>query len=163
MRALLQRVSSAHVTIGGGGDAGGEVTGSIQRGLLVLAGIHKLDTPADGEWIIKKILSMRIFEDDAGKMGRSIEDIRGEILVVSQFTLYGNLRKGTRPDFSDSMPGPQAREFYDAWMKRLRESTALRIQEGRFAAPMNVHLVNDGPVTIMIESKGGETPPGLPS
>src|SRR5258706_14404743 len=102
MRALLQRVTSASVTVDG------QVTGAIGRGLLVLIGIHRDDRSADGEWLAGKILQARIFEDDAGKMNRSVTDIRGELLIVSQFTLYGDLRKGTRPSFSDSMAGDGA-------------------------------------------------------
>src|SRR6185295_2990176 len=116
MRALLQRVSSASVTVDG------KVTGQIDRGLLVLLGIRKDDTPADGEWTAKKILQARIFEDDAGKMNRSVVDIAGGLLVVSQFTLYGDLSKGTRPSFSDSMPGEQAKAFYADWVAKLRQS-----------------------------------------
>jgi D-tyrosyl-tRNA(Tyr) deacylase len=145
MRALLQRVSSAQVTV----DA--EVTGAIGPGLLVFIGFHKNDTPAEGDWMIRKIVTLRIFEDDAGKMGRSVQDINGGILIVSQFTLYGDLRKGTRPDFTDSMPGPLARDFYARWVAAFRQACALKIEEGRFAADMKVQLTNDGPVTIMIE------------
>jgi D-aminoacyl-tRNA deacylase len=147
MRALLQRVSSASVTVDG------QITGAVERGLLVLLGIHKEDTEKDGEWVLKKILAARIFEDDAGKMGRSVQDINGGILVVSQFTLYGDMHKGNRPDFTDSMPGPQAKEFYGAWMMKLRQSCALKVEEGIFAAKMEVKLVNDGPVTILIDSR----------
>ncbi|HYG77315.1 MAG TPA: D-aminoacyl-tRNA deacylase [Planctomycetota bacterium] len=147
MRALIQRVSSASVTVDG------KVTGQIGAGLLVLLGIHKLDTPEDGEWLARKILAARIFEDEHGKMGRSVQDINGGLLIVSQFTLYGDMRKGNRPDFTDSMPGPQAREFYTQWVARLRQSCALRIEEGIFAAKMDVALVNDGPVTILVDSR----------
>jgi D-tyrosyl-tRNA(Tyr) deacylase len=147
MRALLQRVSSAQVSVDG------QVVGAIGPGLLVLVGIHKTDTVQDGDWIAQKILSIRIFEDEAGKMGRSVQDIGGGLLVVSQFTLYGNLTKGTRPDFGDSMPGNLARDFYAAWVKKLRETCTLKIEEGIFAAKMEVSLVNDGPVTIMIDSR----------
>jgi D-tyrosyl-tRNA(Tyr) deacylase len=149
MRALLQRVSSASVNVDG------QVTGEIERGLLVLLGIHKNDTPADGEWLAKKILQARIFEDDAGKMNRSITDIAGGLLIVSQFTLYGDLSKGTRPSFSDSMPGEQARLFYADWVAKLRQTCSLKIEEGRFAATMQVNLVNEGPVTILIDSARG--------
>jgi len=147
MRALLQRVSSASVTVDG------RVTGEIGAGLLVLLGIHKDDTPADGEWLAKKILEARIFSDDAGKMNRSVTDIGGGVLVVSQFTLYGDLSKGTRPSFTDSMPGAAAKTFYENWMTALRAQTTLKVQEGVFAADMKVALVNDGPVTIWIDSK----------
>src|SRR5947208_13039683 len=149
MRALLQRVSSASVTVDG------QVVGSIGRGLLVLVGIHKADVLADaGPWLINKILQARVFEDDAGKMNLSVSDVRGELLVVSQFTLYGDLRKGTRPSYSDAMPGEPARAFYEQWVNSLRAMTPLKIAEGRFAAKMRVELVNDGPVTLMIESRG---------
>src|SRR5258706_15287951 len=147
MRALIQRVSSAQVTVEG------EVTGSIGTGLLVLAAVHRDDTREDGEWLIRKLLSLRIFEDDAGKMGRSVQDIGGELLVVSQFTLYGDLSKGTRPDFGGSMPGAQAKAFFEEWVKQLRGATTLHVAEGRFAAYMQVQLVNDGPVTLMIDSR----------
>lgn len=147
MRALLQRVSSASVTVDG------QVTGAIGRGLLVLLGIHKADTVEAGDWIAKKIVQVRIFPDDDGKMNRSVQDIGGGLLIVSQFTLYGDLSKGTRPSFTDSMPGEQARAFYADWVARLRQSCSLKIEEGRFAAHMDVALVNDGPVTIMIDSQ----------
>ncbi|HLX63592.1 MAG TPA: D-aminoacyl-tRNA deacylase [Planctomycetota bacterium] len=147
MRALIQRVSSANVTVDG------IVTGAIDRGLLVLAAIHRDDAVEDGDWIIRKLLSVRLFEDEAGKMGRSVQDIGGGLLVVSQFTLYGDLSKGTRPDFGASMPGAQAKVFFEDWMKRLRASTQLHVAEGRFAASMQVQLVNDGPVTLMIDSR----------
>jgi len=150
MRALLQRVSSAQVSVDG------QVVGAIGPGLLVLLGIRKDDTDADGDWIARKILAIRIFEDDAGKMNRSVQDIGGALLVVSQFTLYGSLLKGTRPGFSDAMPGPQAKVFYDAWVAKLRQSCALEIKEGVFAATMAVQLVNAGPVTIMLDSRRKE-------
>jgi D-tyrosyl-tRNA(Tyr) deacylase len=130
----------------------GRITGQIERGLLVLLGIHKDDTPADGEWIARKILAARIFEDDAGKMNRSVGDIGGGLLVVSQFTLYGDLSKGTRPSFSDSMPGEAARTFYADWVSKLRGSCSLKVEEGIFAASMQVSLVNEGPVTILLDS-----------
>lgn len=147
MRALLQRVTSASVTVDG------RVTGEIGPGLLVLLGIHKDDTDADGVWVAKKILECRIFPDDAGKMNRSVTDSGGGLLVVSQFTLYGDLKKGTRPSFTDSMPGATAKVFYENWMKALRAQTILKVEEGIFAADMKVALVNDGPVTIWIDSK----------
>lgn len=155
MRALLQRVSQAQVTVDG------QVTGAIGAGLLIFIGFHKNDTPAEGEWMIRKILTLRIFSDDAGKMGRAVQDINGGLLIVSQFTLYGDLRKGTRPDFTDSMPGPLARDFYANWVAAFRQATPLKIEEGRFAADMNVQLSNDGPVTILIEREAPEAPPKL--
>ncbi len=146
MRAVLQRVSSARVSVGD------EITGSIGPGLLVLLGIHKADTASAGEWLAKKILQVRIFEDESGKMNRSVLDCRGELLIVSQFTLYGDVSKGTRPSFSESMPGEQARPFYSEWVTRLRQSCPLKIEEGRFGAMMSVALVNAGPVTIILDS-----------
>lgn len=147
MRALLQRVSSASVTVDG------QVVGSIGRGLLVLVGIHKNDVLAGaGPWLVNKILQARVFEDDAGKMNLSVGDVGGDLLVVSQFTLYGDLRKGTRPSYSDAMPGEAARTYWAEWVKMLRGSTSLKVAEGIFAATMSVALVNEGPVTVMIES-----------
>ncbi len=151
MRALLQRVTSASVTVDG------QITGEIGAGLLVLIGFRKTDTPGEGDWMIRKILAARIFNDEAGKMNKSVVDIRGEILLVSQFTLYGDLKQGTRPGFSDSMPGEAAREFYAKWVANFRGLCGLKIQEGQFAADMKVRLLNDGPVTILIE-KEAETP-----
>jgi D-tyrosyl-tRNA(Tyr) deacylase len=147
MRALIQRVTSAQVTV----DA--EVIGKIGKGLLLMVGIHRDDTREDGEWLIKKILNARLFEDDAGKLGRSIDDVHGEMLVVSQFTLYGDLSKGTRPDFGAAMPVALAKPFFEEWLKQLRFATLLNVAEGRFGAKMTVELVNDGPVTVMIDSR----------
>src|SRR5437016_9118436 len=127
MRALLQRVANANVTVDG------QIVGSIGRGLLVFVAIHKDNSTADGDWLAMKILQARIFEDDAGKMNRSVADIGGELLIVSQFTLYGDLRKGTRPSFSDNMPGESARDFYANWVAKLRGMTSLKTEEGRFA------------------------------
>ena len=147
MRALIQRVEAAEVSVDG------ERVAKISCGLLVLAGIHRDDQADDGEKLIKKILSLRIFEDDAGKMGRSVTDIHGALLIVSQFTLFGALNKGTRPDFSASMGGEAARLFYRDWMLQLRASTNLTVEEGQFGAHMKVSLINDGPVTLMLDSR----------
>ena len=145
MRAVIQRVSRAAVRVDG------QTVGEISRGLLVLLGIGKTDLPAASDWMIDKILKLRIFADEADKMNRSVTDIAGEILVVSQFTLYGDLEKGTRPSFSEAMPPDEARKFYDEFMAKLRSATGLPVAEGRFAAMMDVELVNDGPVTIILE------------
>jgi D-aminoacyl-tRNA deacylase len=145
MRAVIQRVSRAAVRVDG------HTVGEIGRGLLVLLGIGKMDLPAASDWMIDKILKLRIFADEAGKMNRSVADIAGGILVVSQFTLYGELEKGTRPSFSDAMPPDAARKFYDEFMAKLRAAATLPVAEGRFAAMMDVELVNDGPVTIILE------------
>lgn len=130
----------------------GQVVGQIGRGLLVLLGIGKTDMDSDSDWMINKLLNLRIFPDDADKMTRSVTDIDGEILVVSQFTLYGDARKGTRPSFSDAMPPTEAERFYANLMASLRKATSLKVAEGKFAAMMDVELVNDGPVTIILDS-----------
>ena len=145
MKAVIQRVSRAAVRIDG------QTVGEVSRGLLVLLGIGKTDQPATLDWVIDKILKLRIFPDDAGKMNRSVTDIAGGILVVSQFTLYGELEKGTRPSFCSAMPPVEAEKFYRDFMLRLRAATTLPVAEGRFAAMMDVELVNDGPVTIVLE------------
>jgi len=145
MRAVIQRVSRAAVRVDR------QTVGEIARGLLVLLGIGKPDTGDATNWMINKLLTLRIFPDDAGKMNRSVIDIAGGILVVSQFTLYGDVQKGTRPSFTDAMPPAEAEKFYDEFMKKLRAATSLPIAEGRFAAIMDVELVNDGPVTIILE------------
>jgi len=146
MKAVVQRVSRASVRIDG------QTIGEIERGLLVLLGIGKGDTTADTEWLIKKLLALRIFPDDAKNMNRSITDIGGGILVVSQFTLYGDMRKGTRPSFSEAMPPADAEQFYNDFMTKLRAATTLQVAEGKFAAMMDVELANDGPVTIILDS-----------
>jgi D-aminoacyl-tRNA deacylase len=146
MRAVLQRVSSASVTVDG------RITGQIDAGLLVLVGLHKDDKWKDGEWIARKILDCRIFPDSDGRMNRSVTDTGGGVLIVSQFTLLGNVEKGTRPSFIDSMPAEKAKTFYEKWVKELRAATALKVEEGVFAADMKVALVNDGPVTILLDS-----------
>jgi len=145
VKALIQRVTRAAVRVDG------QTVGEIGSGLLVLLGIGKSDTHAGSDWMINKLLSLRIFADADGKMNRSVTDTGGAILVVSQFTLYGALEKGTRPSFSDAMPPGDAATFYEEFMRRLRAATALRVEEGRFGAMMEVELVNDGPVTILVE------------
>jgi D-tyrosyl-tRNA(Tyr) deacylase len=146
MKAVVQRVSRASVRIDG------QTVGEIGRGLLVLLGIGKDDAAADIDWMIKKLLALRIFPDDAKNLNRSVTDISGGILVVSQFTLYGDARKGTRPSFTDAMPPTEAKRFYSDFMAKLRGATSLQVAEGRFAAMMDVELVNDGPVTIVLDS-----------
>ena len=145
LKAVVQRVTRAAVRVDG------QTVGEIRRGLLVLLGIGKTDTPATSDWLINKLLALRIFPDDTGKMNRSVTDIAGSLLVVSQFTLYGVLEKGTRPSFSDAMPPAEAKLLYRDFMVKLRAATALPLAEGRFAALMDVELVNDGPVTIILE------------
>jgi D-tyrosyl-tRNA(Tyr) deacylase len=146
MKAVVQRASRASVTIDG------QAVGQIGRGLLVLLGIGKSDAPGDADWMINKLLNLRIFPDDTHNMNRSVTDIGGEILVVSQFTLYGDARKGMRPGFADAMPPAEAEKFYHEFTSRLRKATNLKVAEGKFAAMMDVELVNDGPVTIVLDS-----------
>jgi D-tyrosyl-tRNA(Tyr) deacylase len=142
---VIQRVSHAAVRVDR------QTVGEIARGLVVLLGIGKADTGDATDWMINKLLTLRIFPDDAGKMNRSVTDIAGGILVVSQFTLYGDVQKGTRPSFSDAMPPAEAEKFYNEFMQKLRAATSRPVAEGRFAAMMDVELVNDGPVTIILE------------
>jgi D-tyrosyl-tRNA(Tyr) deacylase len=146
MRALLQRVTQARVTVDG------TVTGEIGAGLLVLLGVSKLDTEADAEFVAQKVLNLRIFEDDQGKMNRSLLDTGGGMLVVSQFTLYSDCRKGRRPSFDDAAPAEQARALYEHFVALARR-TSLRIETGVFQAHMAVSLVNDGPITLIVESR----------
>lgn len=145
MRAIIQRVSSASVTVDG------NVVSSIGRGLLILVGFHKDDTETDSDYIISKSTGLRIFYDADGMMNLSVSDIDGEILVVSQFTLYGDSRKGKRPSFSTSMPPAEARIFYDNFISRFKGKYP-SLKSGVFAADMDISLVNSGPVTIILDS-----------
>jgi D-tyrosyl-tRNA(Tyr) deacylase len=140
MRALVQRVTEASVTVGG------ETVSAIGPGLLVLLGVRTGDGTEEADRIARKLLALRIFEDDGGRMNRSVQDLGGEILCVSQFTLYGNTRKGNRPSYVDAAPPEEAEPLYE----RVRE--ALRAQGGSFGAHMEVALVNDGPVTVLVET-----------
>jgi D-tyrosyl-tRNA(Tyr) deacylase len=145
MRAVIQRVSQASVKVEG------SVLGEIGPGLLALLGIAKPDTAADAEFLAEKILNLRVFPDQAGKMNRSLLDTGGALLVVSQFTLYGDCRKGRRPSFDDAAPAEQARPLYEHFIEVARRS-GLRVETGVFQAHMDVFLVNDGPVTLLVES-----------
>jgi D-tyrosyl-tRNA(Tyr) deacylase len=145
MRALLQRVTEARVVVEGA------VTGEIGPGLLVLLGVSKQDTEADADFVAQKILNLRIFEDQQGKMNLSVLDTGGALLVVSQFTLYGDCRKGRRPSFDDAAPAEQARALYEHFVAAARRS--LRVETGIFQAHMSVSLTNDGPVTLIVESR----------
>ncbi len=147
MRVVVQRVSSASVTVEG------NIIGSISQGLLVLIGITHTDTMREIEWIAHKLLNLRIFDDDSGKMNRSVTDIQGEILIVSQFTLYASAQKGFRPSYTASAPPEFAEQLYNQFVAHLRRITSLTIATGRFRAMMSVALVNDGPVTITIEKE----------
>jgi D-tyrosyl-tRNA(Tyr) deacylase len=140
VRALVQRVSEAAVS------ADGEQIAAIGPGLLVLLGVHREDDETAADRMARKLLALRIFEDDEGRMNRSIEDVGGELLCVSQFTLYGDTRKGNRPSFVDAAPPEEAERLYE----RVRES--LGAQGGRFGARMDVTLVNHGPVTLLVET-----------
>ncbi len=146
MRAVIQRVSRAKVTVHG------QVVGEISSGLLVLLGVGQHDTEAGARYLADKTAGLRIFEDEAGKMNRSVADIGGAVLVVSQFTLYGDVRKGKRPSFDDAAPPQTARLLYEHFVDRIR-STGLRCETGRFQEMMQVEIVNDGPVTILLDSE----------
>ena len=145
MRAVVQRVSSARVRVDE------RIVGEIGQGLLVLAGVETADGPADLEYIAGKVRDLRIF-DEAGKMNRSIEEAGGAVLVVSQFTLCGDCRKGRRPSFDEAAPPEVAKALYDDLVRELRTS-GLTVQTGEFQAKMRVELVNDGPVTILLDSR----------
>ena len=146
MRVVLQRVSHASVTVEE------KVIGQIQRGFLLLVGVTHDDAMEDMEYLVRKIVQMRIFEDEEGKLNRSIQDIGGEILSVSQFTLYADTKKGNRPSFSKAAPGDVAIEMFDQFNALLRE-TGISVETGQFGADMKVELLNDGPVTILLDSK----------
>jgi D-aminoacyl-tRNA deacylase len=147
MRALVQRVSEARVTVEG------RVVGEIGAGLLVLLGVAHTDTAAQAAWLAGKVAGLRIFEDADGKMNGSVADVSGGVLAVSQFTLYGDCRKGRRPSFDAAARPDQARALYDGFVTELR-ALGVPVATGVFQAHMQVALVNDGPVTIMIESAG---------
>ena len=146
MRAIVQRVSSARVEIDR------EKTGSIQRGLLILLGIAERDDLSDATYLANKILNLRIFEDSEGKMNLSVQQIEGELLVVSQFTLFGDCRKGNRPSFIDAAPPEKAKQLYHYFIEKLDES-GLLVESGQFQAQMEVILNNQGPVTILLDSR----------
>ncbi len=145
MRALIQRVSRAEVTVAG------QSVGKINPGLLTLLGIGKQDTIQDVEWIIQKISKLRIFEDEAGKMNRSLLDIGGEHLIVSQFTLYGDTTQGNRPSFMNAAPPEQAKALYESAIEISRR-LGIKTETGQFQAEMSIALSNEGPVTFLIES-----------
>ena len=146
MRVVLQRVSHASVTVEE------KVIGKIQRGFLLLVGVTHDDAMEDMEYLIRKIVQMRIFEDEEGKLNRSVQDIGGEILSVSQFTLYADTKKGNRPSFSKAAPGDVALEMFEQFNGLLRD-TGIPVETGQFGADMKVELLNDGPVTILLDSK----------
>lgn len=145
MRAVVQRVATARVRVGD------RVVAEIGRGLLVLVGVGRDDGPRDVEYIAGKIRDLRVFDDEQGKLNRSVAEVGGAVLVVSQFTLYGDCRKGRRPSFDGAAPPAEARRLYEALVQTLRE-TGLPVATGEFQAMMQVELVNDGPVTLLLDS-----------
>ena len=146
MRAVVQRVSRASVTVGS------EITGEIGKGLLVLLGVSVRDTEKDATYLVDKVLNLRIFEDAEEKMNLSLLDIKGELLVVSQFTLYGDVTRGRRSSFIDAAPRERANHLYEAFVAEAGKQID-GVQTGRFQAMMDVELVNDGPVTILLDSE----------
>ena len=146
MRAVVQRVSEASVTVGG------KVTGSTGPGLCVLVGVGTQDGEDDARWLADKVADLRIFEDEAGKMNRSVIDIHGGVLAISQFTLFGDARKGTRPGFIDAARPEVAQPLYARFCETLR-GRGVQVGEGIFRATMQVRIVNEGPVTLLLDSK----------
>lgn len=146
MKAVIQRVRSAHVEVAG------EITGAIDAGILVLLGVEQGDTEKDADWLLKKIVEFRIFEDADGKMNLPLTDIGGSLLIVSQFTLLGDCSKGRRPSFGAAAPPLEGKRLYDYFVTQAKEIVP-RVETGVFQAMMQVHLVNDGPVTFVIESR----------
>ena len=146
MRAVVQRVKRASVTVGA------EITGEIGKGLLVLLGVSVRDSERDAAYLADKTLNLRVFEDADDRMNRSLLDIQGELLVVSQFTLYGDATRGRRPSFIDAAPPIRANTLYEAYVAEARKQVA-RVETGRFQAMMDVELINDGPVTILLDSE----------
>ncbi|MDP2861220.1 MAG: D-aminoacyl-tRNA deacylase [Desulfobacterales bacterium] len=146
MRAVVQRVKESSVTVGG------DIIGKIGAGLLVFLGVSKEDTINDVDYLADKILNLRIFEDEHGKMNRSLLEARGEMLVVSQFTLLGDCRKGRRPSFTDAAEPDKANELYEQFVEKAG-SSGIRVKTGRFRAMMDVQLINNGPVTFIVESR----------
>ncbi len=150
MRAVIQRVTQASVVVDG------RIVGQIGLGLLVLLGIEPADTEEDVGWLAGKIARIRIFGDEQGAMNRSLQEAGGHLLVVSQFTLFASTRKGNRPSFTNAAPPDQANRLYEAFCKALESQTGKEVQRGIFGAHMHVELVNDGPVTIWIDTKKRE-------
>ncbi len=144
MKAVIQRVSSASVTVEG------QIVGEISRGILVLLGVERGDDEGKADWLAEKIVNLRIFEDEAGKMNRSVQEIGGGLLVVSQFTLAGNCAKGRRPSFDTAAPPDEGKRLYEYFVESIRK-LGLAVATGIFQADMKVGLVNDGPVTFILE------------
>ena len=148
MRAVIQRVKSAEVRVDG------RVTGKIGKGLLILLGVRKGDGESDLSFLTSKIPELRIFEDESGKFNLSLKEINGEMLIVSQFTLYSDCRKGRRPSFTDAEEPTIAKNLYEQFISTLR-GQGISVQTGEFQAKMEVHLINDGPVTLLLDSRQG--------
>ena len=148
MRAVVQRVSRAKVTVNG------EIAGQIGVGLLVLLGVGRDDAETDAIYLSGKIVGLRVFDDDEGKMNRSLQDVGGGVLAVSQFTLYGDVRRGKRPSFDAAAPPERACQLYEFFVERIR-AAGLRCETGHFQEMMQVELVNDGPVTVLLDSAKG--------
>lgn len=146
MKVVIQRVRNAAVSVRE------EKVGSIEEGLMVLVGIKRGDTNEDIEWMVNKLLKMRIFEDEEGKMNRSVSDIEGDILLVPNFTLYADASKGNRPGFGKAEAPGKAQKRYNYFVETMKEQTSLKVQTGEFGAEMEVQLTNKGPVTIVLES-----------
>tara|TARA_B100001093_G_scaffold513735_1_gene586260 strand:- start:301 stop:774 length:474 start_codon:yes stop_codon:yes gene_type:complete len=150
MRVVVQRVSQSNVRVSG------EVIGEIKEGLMVLVSFVDEDNDTDLDWMTKKIVNLRIFNDDDGKMNRSVQDVGGDILIISQFTLHGSTKKGNRPSFIKAAKPDFANVMYERFIKVLEQSLGKKIQTGEFGGDMKVSLVNDGPITIIIDSKDKE-------
>ncbi|MBR9920425.1 MAG: D-tyrosyl-tRNA(Tyr) deacylase [Bacteroidetes bacterium] len=150
MRALIQLVSEASVTVEK------KVIGSIEKGLLVLLGVEDADEQEDIDWLVKKILQLRIFPDEAGKMNLSVMDVEGKLLVVSQFTLHANTKKGNRPSYIRAARPEKAIPMYEAFVKKLEAVSGTKVETGEFGAHMEVRILNDGPVTIWMDTKNKE-------
>ena len=149
MKALVQRVTEGSVTVDG------QVIGAIGKGLVILFGAGRGDSEKDVDYLAEKCANLRIFEDAAGKMNLSLLDIGGEALAISQFTLYGDCRKGRRPGFSDAADPAEAEQFYEHFLAKLSQAGVKNVQHGQFGADMKVKIFNDGPVTFMLESRNG--------
>jgi D-tyrosyl-tRNA(Tyr) deacylase len=147
MRLVIQRVSKAACVVDQ------QITGEIGRGLLIFVGVDSEDTEEDVNWLADKLPKIRIFEDDEGKMNRSLEDIKGEVLAISQFTLHGNLRKGTRPSFNRAASPEKGKNYYDTLVQKISENLGKTVPTGIFGAHMEIEAHNDGPVTLILDSK----------
>lgn len=147
MRAVVQRVKRAQVSVEG------SITGKIEKGILVLLGVGENDEIEDLEYMAKKIINLRIFEDNEDKMNLSVLDVGGNVLVISQFTLYGDCRKGNRPSYSKAARPDIAKEYYDRFIEYIKDNYKIKVESGIFQASMEVDFINDGPVTLMLDSK----------